>query len=157
MKNLKKIELNLFEKEKLGAIHSLIDFSDNYQAWALRQERVFGCKKDVTEKTREYISQIVREGESLSALGKLTINSDGEVVLSRCLALLAGGVPEARQFLKEKIGVTNTAVLCFGVGILICAGVFASELYELYNCYRIETHKRSVRDQFLEPSDIPMK
>ena len=137
MKNLKKIELNLFEKEKLGPVNTLIDFSDNFQVWALRQERVYGCKKGFTEKTREYISQIVREGESLSALGKLTINSDGEVSLSHCLALLAGGVPEARQFLKEKIGATNTAVFCFGVGILICAGVLANELCELYTHYRI--------------------
>ena len=87
----------------------------------------------------------------------MTINSDGEVVLSRCLALLAGGVPEARQYLKEKIGATNTAMFCLGAGILICAGLLASELYEIYTHYKIQAHKHEVRDQFLQPSNIPMK
>lgn len=56
----------------------------------------------------------IREGSCLSMLGMVTYDSDtGKIELSNLMAVLAGGVSEARRFLKTEIShnMTNLRTL----------------------------------------------
>lgn len=120
-KDLAKIELQIFDNKRKS---SLLDFSDHlssFQIWSVRQER--GVQK---RGAREYIAQIVKEGESLSAIGKVSINSEGQVMLTNCLGLIAGGIPEARQYLKEKIKFLKSHLTPLTWTFLITLGLVGS-------------------------------
>ena len=54
---------------------------------------------DKKSSAHEIIRQQIREGASLSCLGKVTLDDEGKIRMSQLLAVIAGGLPEARNFL----------------------------------------------------------
>lgn len=59
---------------------------------------------------------------------------------------MAGGVPEARQYLKEKIRYFKSYMMPLAFFFSICLALVGSELHEWYRKYRIRRVANEVRD-----------
>ena len=54
-------------------------------------------------KHNEKVTIDVRQGSFISAIGKVSLDSSGQLAMTKLVAVLAGGVSEATKLLKRKI------------------------------------------------------
>ena len=73
----------------------------------------------------ETVKMAIREGSCLSVLGTISYNSEtGMVEMNNLLAVLAGGISEAKRFLKTEIAISKYYL--FGTATLASLFFFAS-------------------------------
>ena len=83
-----------------------VRMDSKFGAWQLPQKRTLVQRifrttdlKNQIE-VKDMIEMNIFEGACLTTLGKITLDSDGKVEMSDLIAVMAGGVHEARKYLK---------------------------------------------------------
>ena len=71
----------------------------------------------------------VAQGSFVSAIGQIELNETGKVALTNVLAILAGGVSEAKNYLKTQMKAMKQKSMISG---LLCFTVFAFVFQQIY-------------------------
>ena len=93
----------------------------------------------------------VKQGTFISAIGKVSLDSSGQLVMTKLVALLAGGVSQATKLLKRKIReqTKDAALLTIVSGcLLFLTGAM------LVNNYRTYRYRREIADMESEVDKI---
>ena len=97
------------------------------QIRTIQQERI---RFEPYENVRTFLS----EGQFTSVLGKLTLDSSGNVILTSILGVLSGGISEAKKLMKSAMKIEKesaTLFFFFGTFFLSVASQLALKFYQL--------------------------
>ena len=136
-----------------------VNFNKYFGAWQLQQKRKLYEDFNFTHRLdmfHELVRMQIKEGACLSFLGLVSINESGVVEMTELTSVLAGGIREAREFLKREINSTRAnAHVCAALGILSLLASATVAYFTYEKNQQLKSLRESIEKSKMEIHKMP--
>ena len=132
-----------------------VRLNEDFGMWQVAQQRRLQMKADLLEwklETSEEVQMSLLEGSFVSALGTVNLDSNGQLVMSNLVAIITGGIYEAKKYLNLQIN----KQLVYTRGLFaVSAFSFAVALFCLYDVYKTGKLREEARQIMQAADEMP--